>query len=510
MTAIVHKWDIFETSAPGKTDGNPFADYKIFGEFRSKNEAKTIRGFYAGNGIYKVRFMPSFEDEEYTYRLFGSALEEDICGNFISISPAPNSYGPVRVTNTYHFSYEDGSRFYPLGTTCYVWQYQDDETISKTLESLKASGFNKLRFCIFPKHYDYNLGEPRLYPFEGTPMDSSVLTKDNFQNYTGKTEGNNFDFSRPNIEYFDHLDKCILALQEAGIEADLILFHPYDRWGFSMMSKEEDAAYLRYIIARLAAYRNIWWAMANEYDLFTSKDEKDWEDLAKILCKEDPYNHLRSIHNCRPFYNHSKPWITHCSIQRQDLYKSAEFTDEWRARYQKPVVLDEIAYEGNIQYAWGNISGQELIRRYWEAVCRGGYPGHGETYIDGDNPIWWSHGGELKGESWKRVKFLQEILNDVPGIGLAPGPGDWDDVCAIPENFILADQTGYKLYYYGNFRPSFREFCFDEETLYQAEVIDTWNMTISDPTYAKGKFNIPLPGREYLAIRLRKAPDSLQ
>ena len=59
------------------------------------------------------------------------------------------------------------------------------------------------------------------------------------------------------------------------------------------------------------------------------------------LCRWDPYGHLRSIHNCLRFYDHSRPWITHCSIQRLDLYKSGEMTGEWRARYQKPVVLDE-------------------------------------------------------------------------------------------------------------------------------------------------------------------------
>ncbi|MDR9825010.1 hypothetical protein RCJ22_05225, partial [Vibrio sp. FNV 38] len=133
----------------------------------------------------------------------------------------------------YHFAYADGTPFYPLGTTCYVWTQQPDERIEETLRSLKAARFNKIRFCIPPKHYDYNLGEPRTYPFEGTPMDSSVLTKENFGNYDGKSKGNHFDFTRPNPKHFQHLEKCILALQAIGVEADLIVMHPYDRWGFS-------------------------------------------------------------------------------------------------------------------------------------------------------------------------------------------------------------------------------------------------------------------------------------
>lgn len=102
----------------------------------------------------------------------------------------------------------------------------------------------------------------------------------------------------------------------------------------------------QYVTARFSAYRNVWWSLANEYDLMTHKTVEDWEHYAQLLCEKDPYHHLRSIHNCIHFYDHTRPWITHCSIQRQDLYKSAELTEEWRERYRKPVVLDEIAYEG--------------------------------------------------------------------------------------------------------------------------------------------------------------------
>ena len=36
------------------------------------------------------------------------------------------------------------------------------------------------------------------------------------------------------------------------------------------------------------------------------------------------------------------------------------------------------------------ISGQELVRRFWEATVRGGYAGHGETYVNPDDILWWS------------------------------------------------------------------------------------------------------------------------
>ena len=170
-------------------------------------------------------------------------------------------------------------------------------------------------------------------------------------------------------------------------------------------------------MARFSAFRNVWWSLANEYDLLQDKTLKDWEWYAELICRFDHYGHLRSVHNCVPFYDYSRPWVTHCSIQRQDLYRTAECVNEWRERYGKPVVLDEIAYEGNIPHGWGNISGQEMVRRFWEAVCRGGYPGHGETFLHPEGVLWWSHGGKLHGESHKRFQFLMDIWKETPGGG---------------------------------------------------------------------------------------------
>ena len=499
----VEKWGLLELSLPGRSEGNPFTDYEILGRFTGESEDVAVSGFYDGNGIWKVRFMPSFTGS-YRYTVSGSFSEKESSGTFTVTEPSSGNHGPVRVAGKHHFAYADGTPFYPLGTTCYVWTQQPDSRIEETLRSLKEARFSKIRFCILPKHYDYNLGEPRTYPFEGTPMDSSVLTKDNFAEYNGKADGNRFDLTRLNPAHFRHLEKCILALQDIGVEADLIVMHPYDRWGFSCMSRAADDLYWRYVIARFAAFRNVWWSLANEYDLLKAKTAEDWEHYADLLVLNDPYSHLRSIHNCIPFYDHTRPWITHCSIQRQDLYRGAEYTDVWREQYDKPVVLDEIAYEGNIQHGWGNITGEELVRRFWEGAVRGGYPGHGETFLDPEDILWWSHGGRLHGESWKRVGFLLDVLKAVPGRGLRFLPAEWDSVCGVPEDPDLAEETGYRLYYYSFMRPSFRDFCFDGSTLYHAEVIDTWNMTVTDAGDHRGRFRVELPARPYMAVRITK------
>ncbi len=496
-TASVEKWDTFEAVLSGFQDGNPFKYYTIYGVFVSGNERKTVDGFYDGNGRYIVRFMPSFE-EEYEFTIKGTFSSEEYRGNFKVTPPSGKNHGPVRVGSHLHLAYEDGTPFHCLGTTCYVWTHQSTSLQEETLKTLSENAFNKLRFCIFPKHYIYNFHEPLSYPYEGTPCDSSGLNEDNFVLFGDNAipEGNHWDFQRFNPVHFQNFEERIKDLRAFGIEADIILMHPYDRWGFSRMSPEDEAFYLRYVMARFSAYRNVWWSLANEYDLFFHKSVADWEANAREVYTHDPYGHLRSIHNCLAFYDYSRPWITHCSIQRIDLYKSSELTDEWRVRYNKPVVLDEIAYEGNINQAWGNISGQEMTRRFWEGFVRGGYPGHGETYQHPDNILWWSHGGSLHGESPARIKFLAEIMRQTPGSGLIPAKGEWDEVVGV------ADNGAYAIHYYSGFRPGFRTFSFKDNHSYEVEIIDTWNMTVENAGTFQGKFKITLPGREFMAIRI--------
>lgn len=291
----VKRWDMFEVALEGPKEGNPFTEQEVRAEFCGDQETVSCDGFYDGEGIYRVRFMPSFEGE-YSFTVCSSFGEEQR-GAFRVEAPDEGCHGPVRVADTWHFAYEDGTPYYSVGTTCYVWHLQSAQRQKETLETLEKSVFNKIRFCIFPKHYDYNLGEPQGYPYEGTPVDSSKINSENFWDYTGGTEGNHWDFTRFCPQYFQHIDRCIEKLQGLGIEADLIIMHPYDRWGFSRMSKEADTLYYNYIIARFSAYRNVWWSLANEYDLMPQKSLEDWEGYAAILGEKDPYHHLRSIHN---------------------------------------------------------------------------------------------------------------------------------------------------------------------------------------------------------------------
>ena len=94
----VERWDVLEIAVKGPGEGNPFVEQTFEGTFTGKNETITTAGFYDGDGVYKVRFMPSFEGE-YTYKTTGSFPEAETQGSFTVTPATGNHHGPVRVAN---------------------------------------------------------------------------------------------------------------------------------------------------------------------------------------------------------------------------------------------------------------------------------------------------------------------------------------------------------------------------------------------------------------------------
>ena len=481
----IEKWKIFELALSGPTSGNPFKDVHLSGQFIQDNDTILVPGFYDGEGIFKIRFMAHKEGRWNYVTTSNYKNLDNKKGNFVCTPAHKDNHGPVAVKDTFYLAYADGNPYYPFGTICYGWVHQCDSLAMVTLKTLSKGYFNKMRMCIFPKSYDWNNNEPLYYPFAGTPL-------------------KNWNFSKLNPEFFRNIEKRIKQLDSLGIQADLIVFHPYDRWGFSTLDRSTEDFYIKYIIARFAAFKNVWWSMANEYDFMNSKKLSDWDYYIEQFAKRDKFHHLIGIHNGVKFYDHTNPLITHASIQSEDTYRAKEY----RMKYMKPVVFDECRYEGNIPWSWGDLTAQSLTEKFWRGVTNGGYVGHGETYIT-ENPVkfpnesseimWWSKGGVLRGESPERIKFLRSIIESAP-LHMKPIPlFTW-----MPFSCIGVEGE-YYLGYLNDAQPRSIVIDLPKDAFYQVEIIDTWNMTIT-PVQKKfsGHSLIELPAKPYIAIRIVK------
>ncbi|MFH0756830.1 MAG: DUF5060 domain-containing protein [Bacteroidota bacterium] len=459
----VEQWDVFEVVLTGPSDGNPYMETDLSATFTNGETTAKVPGFYDGEGVYRIRFSPG-ETGQWTYVTQSNAEElTGQAGSFQCISPGVDNHGPLQIVNTFYLQYADGSPFYSVGTTAYQWTSVKQSIQEKTLETLAEAPFNKIRMCVFPKHYSYgNETEPWLHPYE---MD----------------EGER-DYTRPEYAFFRNFDRRVEQLMEMGIQADVILFHPYDIWGYFAMGHELNERYVRYMIARISAYRNVWWSLANEWDVPEIKDTIDWEGIGTLLQTEDPHHRFRGVHNWYDsedhFYDHTRPWITHTCTQTSQFYNAIR----WREKYRKPLLFDEMRYEGDVPSGWGKLTGQEMTSYFWMAGLSGGYPTHGDTFAnqadDSTEVRWWAKGGMLVGESPERIAWFKSIMEAAPVTEMTPTFFDQGDPRNRGTNIHIFSREGAYYMAYVADSGQVIEIDLPGESGYSMEVLDTWNMEV--------------------------------
>lgn len=472
----IEQWNRFEITLNCPYSGNGFTDVQLTATFSNRDTSIVVPGFYDGDGLFKIRFMPASLGK-WTY-LTQSNLAglSGKTGQLTCIKPAKGNHGPVHVADTYYFRYADGTPYFSVGTTCYQWISQSAELQDQTIKSLAASPFNKIRMCIFPKWYIYNRTEP---------------VSAAYANLTDTT----YDFSRFNPAFWRNLENRIDELEKLGIQADIVLFHPYDKWGFATMELAGYDRYIRYAVARLSACRNVWWSIANEFDFMTIPPRKnhsgnmhpeDWDHFFQLIQKEDPYHHPIGIHNGTVWYDHTKPWVSHASIQNSRLEQGMNL----REKYRKPVVYDECKYEGNIEAGWGQLSPQTMTQRFWIGAMNGCYVGHGECIKAPDDILWWGKGGVLRGESPKRIAFFRRFMEALPFIEMKPAhQGDSVFILSKPGSVYLA----YAL------KPAEISLELTGKATYSVERIDTWNMSSEAlPKVKAGLMHVNATSTDYL------------
>ncbi len=519
----MRQYEIFELKWKAGEPKQDWINVGLEAVFNKDGKQMSVKGFYAGNGEYRLRFMP-LEEGKYECTVTGCLPAEGCEKNrtefvehyaFTAEAAADEKHGPVRTKET-RFMYADGTHYLPFGTTVYALLHQGRKLLEETMKTLERAPFNKVRLCLFPKYFDFNRNEPEQFAFE--------------------KEGEEWNTKKPCMAYWEFLDETITRLESLEIQADLILFHPYDKWGFAALDKQQRLDYLEYVCRRLSAHPNIWWSLANEYDQLDNISKEEWLEMSAFLAQNDLNRHLISNHNFVTPWDFSDLNTTHVCLQESDTAKIPGLLK----KYGKPVLYDEMGYEGNIPYSWGNLSAFEMVNRFWKAVTLGGFATHGETYMekmDDSQVLWWSKGGTLKGKSAKRIAFLKELLCEMPGDMVlfkkegmelesqeqlrvlidARMPGIWDNpvlrcMAKMNDNEFTHMQQFFQqpilhcgeeayLTYLGDACTIYTVLELPRDKNYRVEIIDVWEMTRTVVAgQASGRVEVELPGKAGMAV----------
>lgn len=350
-----------------------------------ENVKMTLPGFYDGNNTWKIRFAPPKEGE-WTITTHSDVLELDNKQMKLECIPNANKnvHGALIVDpkNPYHYTYEDGTRFFPVGYEV-NWlfamdmnaKYNSLPTLNPFLERIAESGFNWLNVNVWAydtswrlgKTEDADYGPPALLPWEGT--------------------NDNPEFKKFNLKYWQHFDKVMEATNQHGLTACLYLKVYNKLANLTPNNSFEDDLYFRWVIARYAAYPNVVWSLAKEAQYEKSTRYK--VDRLKFIRATDAYKRLLTVHDDKLTYDlgyYDNLVDFRSSQEHNDVHATIL---KQLASNKWPLFMAESGYEHGPKglqdktYGKSNTP-EEVIKYMWNIQMTGVYNAYYYTYTAWD------------------------------------------------------------------------------------------------------------------------------
>lgn len=257
-----------------------------------------------GQAIFRIRFTPTIDSGTI---LFSTTSSDD--GLTISPTTTPTSFSAGNPSDTDRgflrrdpltpgkFVWDDGTHPFLWGQTYYniVDRARAGDTNLWQTSITSSAGYemNKIRLLVSPWGSDSRDGQ----------VDSNAFQKD--------TAGN-LNRDKLDVTHWRALDQVASFLKQNKIIADLILFHddftssPFAPPGNTDQSKAQNRRYTSYTVARYAAFTNVIWTLANEYQLITGQSP----DNGHIPSNNDPWNDLGCLirGGCSGHVSGADPW----------------------------------------------------------------------------------------------------------------------------------------------------------------------------------------------------------
>ena len=210
------RWGIFQLNLTAQVGaGNPF-ETPLSATFTHQGGSRTVTvgGFFDGDDQFKVRFSPDIEGLWSYVTASTEAALKGVRGELLVTPALAAQRGPVE-SRGFGLYYADGTPHLSVGTTCYQWTSEDAETQEQTLQTLAASGFNKIRMTLLPKWYVYNHANPVQAGCAYEVLPGSIAANATAWACVGSgcppTAGS-FDLRRFNVSYWRNVERLLGTL----------------------------------------------------------------------------------------------------------------------------------------------------------------------------------------------------------------------------------------------------------------------------------------------------------
>jgi len=416
----------------------PARDVQVKAVFRHESGTPTIKVFAfwdgdgndgAKGGVFKVRFCPTRPGR---WRLAG--LETNRPGFeplATAVTCVASRHPGFWLPDGRWYRRSNGSHPFILGNTHYTFLSRRDNRGRVCCDPVldirrSARYYKKVRFSLFGGRYP----DPTLKPFlddAGRPSDDG-----------------RFAF-RPNPAWFLRgVDPAVAEGFERDVVCDLILCGPDTRESRSTL-KYHPRPWLRYVAARYGAYPNVWFCLANEWDIkdprYTAEEIRGAGSyLRSCLAYPAPISVHGSPRRWRPELNGS--WHDHVIIQYKvkRLPQAADAVlESFSLGGKKPVVNDENGYQGKGDgFALGDV-----VEGCLGTFLGGGYPTTGEKFASKKGQYFWGGFDPEKHSATKHLAFLRRFLEaNVAFWRLEPVPLRGSAIENCPEQFRLLANEG--------------------------------------------------------------------
>lgn len=294
--SAIEAYDFLEVAAKISPPhpGNPFTDASVSAWFEPSDGSRRwpVEGFCdsANGSVYRVRFMPPAAGD-YKYSVeYRQGSSKSISSGTFHVADA-HRRGPIRVDSQYpwHFVWEGtGEHYFLNGTTAYwLVGWSDEKVIESSLERLHKFKVNRLRVTLAGRADKY-YGEPIMvgsnWTFYVAPWPAQQA-EDIF--HPG------FDYSRFNTPYWQKFERMLRLARNRDMVISVVL-DMNDSRVHPAAESEDERRFIRYAVARLAAFSNVTWDLGDDLDLYRSDE---WTHRTGTFLKElDPYHHLATSH----------------------------------------------------------------------------------------------------------------------------------------------------------------------------------------------------------------------